>query len=461
MRQEQWPPSHTVTQPFWWSLPPLPGRPAALEALVEGEVVETSHGPFFRRRTAYSLDTTYGGCRLGDFLGLQAQTAAALARAPELGQVTLERMLFLDTETTGLAGGTGTYVFLVGLGYFLPAEPDGPARPSAAASPGGTGDPAGGASMVGASMRFVLDQCLMRSYSEERAMLSWVAEHLEGFEALTTFNGRSFDIPLLQTRVLLSRLRLDFEEWPHFDLLHTARRLWRPAIGSCALQSLERHILGVGREDDVESFLIPAIYHQFLRDGDGRYLKKVFAHNEADVLAMVAVAIRACLAFDCGTGQGRDGHAQLSAAEYVGLGRVYEQLGNLEAAEGAYRAALAGRLPAELRARTLLTLAALLKRTRRHDEAAALWELLAGEGGDVPAHAVTALVELAKYWEHRRRDPLRAHALTTQAMQRWLASRRSVERPLPGLGRWRRAAPEPVAPDDFARRLARLERKRG
>jgi tetratricopeptide (TPR) repeat protein len=136
-------------------------------------------------------------------------------------------------------------------------------------------------------------------------------------------------------------------------------------------------------------------------------------------------------------------------------------LGNLEAAERAYRAALDGPLPRALRWRTLLALAALLKRTSRHDEAAEIWQYVADEA---PAQSVVALLELAKYWEHRRRDPARAHALTLRARDNWLSLRLPAARSLPGAGRW---AP-PVAqtgatslpPDDFERRLARLDRKR-
>jgi uncharacterized protein YprB with RNaseH-like and TPR domain len=431
-----YPPPHVVTQPYSWPLPPLPGRPAPLDVLVPGDVLETAHGPFYRRRTVFPLDARYGPCRLGDFLGLRTDTAAALARAPELGGVSLANTLFLDTETTGLAGGTGTYAFLVGLGRFATAD-----------TPG----------LPGGEVCFVLDQCLMRTYGEERAMLGWIAEALEPAEALVTFNGRTFDLPLLQTRFLMSRLRLDLEEWPHLDLLPPARRLWRPAYGSCALQSLERHVLGVGRAEDVESFLIPAIFHQFMRDGDARYLQRVFNHNQADVLAMVAVAIRACLAFDGGLAAGDGAGGVAGAAEWIGLGRVYEEVGNLDAAERAYRLALAGVLAAELRARAYHALAGLLKRRRRHEDAAAVWERLADE---VPAHSVVALVELAKYWEHRRRDPQRAHALTVQARQRWLATVPPAERPLPGMQRWRPPAAAPAPPDDFSRRLARLDRKR-
>jgi uncharacterized protein YprB with RNaseH-like and TPR domain len=433
MAGQYWQSPGAVTQPYWWPLPPLEGRPAPLEALVEGEAVETPHGAFFRRRLVYSLEERYGGYCVGDFLRLNAQTAAALARAPDLADVAMERTLFLDTETTGLAGGTGTYAFLVGLGYFDTSGDD---------------------------PWFVLDQCMMRSYAEERAMLSWVGAFLARFEALATFNGRVFDVPLLQTRFLMSRMRLDLEEWVQFDLLPPARRLWRTAVGSCALQNLERQLLSVHREHDVESFLIPAIFHQYLRDGDGRYLQRVFNHNRADILAMVSLAIRACGALESATaGEGaarRRPPDRLSAPEYVGLAHVYEQLGNLTAAEGAYRSALDGSLLPEVRWRTMLELAALLKRTRRHEDAAAVWQAIAEAA---PAHSVVALIELSKYWEHRRRDAARAHELASRARDRWLAHLPARERPLPGLPAWRaeRSAP---APDDFDRRLARLERKR-
>jgi uncharacterized protein YprB with RNaseH-like and TPR domain len=446
---QAWPSQQPVTQPFWWPLPPLPGTPTPLEALVEGTTVETPCGTFFLRRTVFPLDHIYGPCRLGDLLGLPSQAAAALARQPELAEVPVDQLLFLDTETTGLAGGTGTYVFLVGMGAFQHEA---------------------------GQTCFVIDQCLMRSFREERAMLAWVADKLARFPALATFNGRTFDVPLLQTRFALARMRADLEEVLNFDLLHVARRLWRAAVPSCALQSLERHILGTWRQDDVESFLIPAIYHQYLRDGDGRYLRKVFCHNEADILAMVALAARACRALVGGpvsaatgaTARARPARAEpwgqstvvgssVSAAEFLGLARLYEQLGQPAAAERAYRAALGGPLAAEHRWRALLALASLLKRTNRHDEAAALWQQVADEA---PAHSVIALLELSKYWEHRRRDPARAHQLATEARARWIARLPATERPLPSLSRWSGPSAPLAAPDDFERRLARLERKR-
>jgi tetratricopeptide (TPR) repeat protein len=285
-------------------------------------------------------------------------------------------------------------------------------------------------------------------------MLTWLSEHLQHYAALVTFNGRSFDVPLLQTRFLMSRMRVSFDDWLQFDLLHASRRLWRFELGSCSLQHIERQVLRVGREEDIESFLIPSIYHQYLRDGDGRYLQRVFNHNRADVLAMVAIATRACSMLDAPLAS--DSPSTLSAAEQLGLARVFEQMESPEAAERAYRAALAGSLPVDLRCRALMGLASLLKRRRRHDDAAIHWQAVIDES---PLYSVPALVELSKYWEHQRRDPARAFDLARRARDRWLGGLPATDRPLPGLGTgWREGAPAP--PDDFTRRLSRLERKR-
>lgn len=415
------------SMPLEWPLPPLPGVPEALERLVPGETVETGHGPFFLRRTMYGLDDYHGQWRIGDALGLSAQAAALLARTPELAGLPLESMIFLDTETTGLAGGTGTYVILVGIGYF-----------EAASGP------------------FVVEQCFMRGYGEERAMLTWLAARLARFEAMATFNGRTFDVPLLGTRFRLSRLRASLEDVPHFDLLHASRRLWRAAVPSCSLQSLEQHILGIQREDDLAGHLIPAVYQHYLRHGDGRYVQRVFQHNLVDVLSMVALAVRACQAAEPHAHDGGESRGWvLAGAELLGLARLLGQSGDVDGAERAYRRALAGTLPQDRRRQALLDLAGLLRRAGRYEAAAGCWHSLATEPH---LSGVLALVELAKYWEHQRRVPEEARRFAGLARDRWAAVYGHAPQG-PGRPRMWVAAPVATPPDDFERRIARLDAK--
>ncbi|MCX7625649.1 MAG: ribonuclease H-like domain-containing protein, partial [Candidatus Sumerlaeaceae bacterium] len=153
--------------------------------------------------------------------------------------VPLTRMAFLDTETTGLGGVTGTYAFLVGIGFFRLEWPEGAATPQRA--------------------HFVCEQYFMEDYPHEAAMLELVAARLREFDMLVTFNGAGYDLPLLQARATLNRKRLPLN-LPHLDLLWPARRLWRRRLGSCSLASLERHVLGVRRTNDVPGAEIPYIY---------------------------------------------------------------------------------------------------------------------------------------------------------------------------------------------------------
>lgn len=167
-------------------------------------------------------------------------------------------MLFLDTETTGLAGGSGTYAFLVGLAYFEQGH-------------------------------LHLEQLIMREHCEERAMLSHLVERLEWADCLVTFNGKTFDVPLLQTRLMMNRLRFDLEDYPHLDLLPISRRLWSTALENCKLETLEEQILGLPRHGDVPGWMVPQIFFRFLQSGDARGLGQVAEHNRRDILSMVGL----------------------------------------------------------------------------------------------------------------------------------------------------------------------------
>jgi uncharacterized protein YprB with RNaseH-like and TPR domain len=205
-------------------------RGPAIEDLLAGEVVPTDHGPFFLVRETYALDYRHGHHALADLLSHGAEHPARLARDERLAGVGFSRMAFVDTETTGLAGGTGTYAFLVGVGVFEEAS-------------------------------FTIHQFFMRDFHEEPAQLQALGELLDGLEAVVSFNGKSFDLPLLETRFIMARQAPRLIDAPHLDLLPAARRLWKYRLDSCALSSLEAEILGVRRTGaDVPGWLIPDLY---------------------------------------------------------------------------------------------------------------------------------------------------------------------------------------------------------
>ena len=207
---------------------------------------------------------TPAGHRVGHVPVWSARTAEAgllalLALDPSLASVDLDRALYLDTETTGLSGGTGTVPFLLGLGFF---DPD-----------AGT---------------FVVEQVLLRKFAHEPAMVEHVRARLEAASVIVTFNGKSFDMPLLRARATMSRLP-PLPERPHLDLLHVARRIHKHRLASCALAKLEDHILGRARVGDVAGADIGAIYHHYVRTGDIAALEKVVEHNSLDVVSMLAL----------------------------------------------------------------------------------------------------------------------------------------------------------------------------
>jgi uncharacterized protein YprB with RNaseH-like and TPR domain len=389
-------------------------RSRALETLVPGGVLATDDGPCYCANDLRGEEHVHGGLPLGDFLqqAVRAELFAELGRDNGLARADLAQAVFLDTETTGLSGGTGTLVFLVGLGSFEP-------------QPGG-------------GRAFHMRQFFLRDPAEEPAMLAAIAAQVRG-RPVVSFNGRAFDLPLLETRYVMARRPSPLTGAPHLDLLHPARRLWRGRIGSCALGSLEEHILGVTRtQDNVPGWLIPQLYAHYLRTGDARRMPGVFYHNLVDVLSMVALAARLARAF------GEPEAAGLPARDRLSLARWHDDRGRPQDALEAYRAAYAARdADAAVRAESLEALGRLLRRLGRREEALAVWTELAGlDNGDIRAH-----VELAKHYEWQHRDALRAAEWTRSALarlERWPAgpARRQTER-------------------ELRHRLERLERKGG
>ncbi len=350
--------------------------------------VETSRGAVFLAEEWWPLDYGHGRLPLRDALAVDTSAMSRLAPAcpagrPRVAADDLAGAAFLDVETTGLGGGTGTYVFLVGLGTF---EPAGPA--------GGDGS-------------FRLRQFFMADLRGETAMLAAVAEVLAGCRALVSFNGRGFDLPLLETRLTLNRLSLPARRLPHLDLLYPARRLYRRRLPSCRLAYLEEALLGLEREDDVPGWAIPALYFDYLRRGEAEPLRAVFRHNALDILSLVTLT--AHLASLVG------GEVPADADDCLALARWDESEGRLADAARLYAAALEGGIEGEANAVALWRLARLYRRAGRWRDAARLWRQEARDGG-TPGRRIEALIELAKLEEHRRRDYAAAEALTRRAL---------------------------------------------
>jgi len=374
-----------------------PPRPAAepVERVVGGELVDTGQGSLVVVRREYPLVHRHGGQPLGDVVAAPLPLLARAARVE--GEISgADGLLFLDTETTGLAGGTGTYAFLVGAALV-------------------EGD------------RVVVTQFFMRDFDDEPALLTALDPLLARAGAVVTFNGAAFDLPLLETRFVLARRR-----WPslaHLDLLRPARRVWTGWLADCRLATLESAVLGLERDDDVPGFMIPLLYFDYLRSRRAAPLRRVFEHNRHDVLSLVALV--------GWFGRALGGGAGLRAEELAGLGRLWEPV-DLERGLACYRAALGAGLPEPVARWARLRLAWWEKRAARWDAACALWDA-------ARAHEVfdpRPWEELAKFHEHRARDLAAARAVVEDAL---------------GLARAAGAASRVL--DAFAYRLARIERR--
>jgi uncharacterized protein len=352
--------------------------PRGVEAYVEGEVATNDRGEFFRARQALPFGRPYGKFRIGDVAMADFSPLDLFLEDTRLPGPS--ELVYLDTETTGLMGGTGTCAFLIGLG-------------SAEGS------------------QFVVRQFFLRDYPEEKAMLAALNEALAAYKGIITFNGRTFDLPLLETRYALARMKSPFDRLVHLDLLHPARRLWKLRLESCQLSHLEQEVLGVRRQGDVSGAEIPGIYFDYLRTGNVRGLQPVFYHNSLDIITLAALAVELARVVSNDWSEGwtededgdeENGGAVDSSLDLFSLSRIFERAGAGGQAVSTCRRALKMGLPEPVEVRALLHLAYQHKRQRDYEPAAAIWTELAGRGRDA---ALTALEELAIYHEHRRRDP--------------------------------------------------------
>ena len=354
---------------------PKPVEHFDINSVMSGALLPTPLGETFFYEERFAADYRHGQTPIRIAASMDVMSAwAADARLRELP---IESFAFLDTETSGLAGGTGTYAFLVGAARF--AE----------------------------NGEFILQQFFMRDPAEEPAMLEGLAQFLAPAHALVTFNGKAFDAPLLATRYRLHNIPIPFKDFAHLDLLPLARRLWRDRLESRALKYLEENILQAPRTiEEVPGYEIPYIYFDYLRDGDARPLKGVFYHNAMDVVAMAALLSHtaALLAdpFHEGIEHGLD---------VIALAKLYEDLGQWDTAARLFERGLEMSLNESDFWKAVGRLSVLQKRRGDFVEAIRLWEKAASEGH------IYAYVELAKYYEHRQRDVKSALQWTQSALK--------------------------------------------
>ena len=368
---------------FWNRLHPVPApvepNPESklfVEEYLSGAEVENELGKHFETEKLYERHKRYGSVDISSLAELPDDLLCAMTQG-DSGVAPPARWAFLDTETTGLAGGSGTYAFLIGIGSICA---DG----------------------------FRVRQFFMRDYDEEASVLAAVSAHLEQFDILVTYNGKSYDQPLLETRYRLARQKPPFARLRHVDLLFSARRLWKLRFESCRLVELENRVLGVEREGDLPGELIPYVYFEYLRTREAFRVVPILHHNVMDIATLACLssivpwAFRSPREYQCAHG-----------AELIGLARWLIQCEQTGDAADLLRQAVATGLPDELTFRALRDLALLEKKRGCPDAAVPLWVELAGIAN---AFRVQAYEELAKHYEHAERNAGMALEMTRSAL---------------------------------------------
>ncbi len=281
-----------------------------------------------------------------------------------------EDVLFLDTETTGLSGGVGTVAFQIGLGYFTPAG-------------------------------FVVEQMLIHDYPQEAGMLRLLTSRMKRFSVICTFNGKSFDIPLLRSRLVMNRMTDDTIPSVHADVLYPARRLWKLRLRQCTLGRLENQLLGVEREDDLPGAMVPQAYFQYLKDRNFAPMEKVLEHNRQDIVSLAQLFYELCRLMD-------QPEENAQPEDLLSLARMCERTGDVSRATKCYRLCAKG----DTRAQAFKAMSISAKRQGQTETAYKLCKAMIDRGDD-PVYAYEAL---AKLCEHQLREPEQALHYTRQAL---------------------------------------------
>lgn len=336
----------------------------------EAKKPQTVAMPSAEKNVFYHESTTFPLSLFSDRSHARKEVLESIFGFSFPNEISPEDILFLDTETTGLSGGVGTLAFQIGIGYFT-------------------------------SSGYIVEQFLMHNYPEEPAMLQTLNALMKRFSILCTFNGRTFDVPLLKSRFLMNRIHDECIPSIHADVLYPARRLWKLRLKSCTLSNLEQQLLHVTREDDLPGALVPQTFFQYLKDGQFEPLTKILEHNKQDIVSLAQLFHYLCKQVDV--------PEQMTEAEDLfSLARAMEKGGNVQKAMHCYR--LSSKTP--LAGAACQAMARIEKRNGNVHTAIKLYQQMLHTG----KNTVSAYESLAKIYEHQLKDIPNAIAYTRQAL---------------------------------------------
>lgn len=331
------------------------------KVIPQGEVVYNTNGGHYHLVECYPYSHIQG--RVPIYQAAEMDIIGKWAKIEGLRDIPLEKFVFMDTETTGLAGGTGTMAFMVGLGFY-----DGE--------------------------NYQLHQYFLRGPEDEVSMLTAIDELMAPFEVVVSYNGRSFDVPLLNTRYVINRMTSPFAELGQVDLLHLARKIWKKRLANRTLGMMENEILQFFRsEEEVPGWMAPELYYDYLRSGDAREVSRVFYHNAMDIVSLAGL-----LVYSADILEHPFQNDDLPGLDLVSIARIYEDVGEEESALEIYQTGISQGLPSGHYVDALMRYAAIHKKRTEWKFAMDLWEKAAAEGD------YQACEELAKFEEHQNRN---------------------------------------------------------
>lgn len=312
----------------------------------------------------YTLNIKYGKIALSMGLDIKGEILSCLSKDPAFESLDLSTALFIDLETTGLSGGSGIVPFLVGMGYYR-------------------------------DDKFYVTQYFLGDLAEEERMIEELSQFFSqmDFQSVVTFNGKGFDMPILETRFIIHRQSLILNELPHLDFLFSARSLWRHKHESCRLFHLAREIVQADRSEDIPSSEVPHLYFQYLKTGNFSLMEPVLYHNQEDILSLLGLVIIGSMLFSDEEDEWIE-----DSLDLYGVGKVFENIGDVDKSVLYFQRALEGTLTEDLTLRVKKKLSYYFKRNHEWDKAISLWKEMTS------LDQLFSFRELAMYYEHRERQ---------------------------------------------------------